>query len=200
VIEDEGEEAEDEVVIEAGDEDEDDLVHEEDVEEGFIQEPAAVSDDGEVAEGEKASLAGMVEDQLDEADQEEEEFVTERVDMDDYSEVSKSALDEDELFGNEGAEEVTAKTEIEEQAAGASREQMDSDFKQLLDLELDPHEFPQSVPPDAPDAEVDDESPTVVAEAGHLADGAGDDGEIIDELDEDFLDLLDEDIVEIEED
>ena len=116
------------------------------------------------------------------------------------------ALDEVDLFANiEAYDEDEAQEEPSlERSVQPPSQEIDSDFKQVLQLDIDPSVFPPSIPPqkraelearsDKEDATADqgDEAAAAVSKSGEAQSD-------VDELDEDFLALLDEDVIELED-
>ncbi len=166
-----------------------------------------------------AELGTMVEEQLDEAETgepseeveqrlEQEEAIAQAEAVDSHAGEQEEAqeepvLDEVSLFADIEAGEEQQEPELYEEAVRTSQE-IDSDFKQVLQLDIDPSVFPPSMPPEN---RAEEEAPSNAGDA--TADGSGeaaaagsDSDEAqpdVDELDEEFLALLDEDVIELED-
>ena len=127
------------------------------------------------------------------------ELVLDEVNL--FSEIETD--EEEEKKKKKKKDELQQEPQLQASPARASQK-IDSDFKQMLQLDIDPSVFPPSIPlenrtevetrPDEGDMAADqgDEA----ADAGNEVDEAQPD---IDELDEDFLALLDEDVIELED-
>jgi hypothetical protein len=166
---------------------------------GMAEAAESMRAEAEKRQQERAELAAMVEQQLSGATQDRQEARAE------------PGLDEVSLFANIESDEDDVQ---EEPVLAAGSEppggEVDSDFKQVLKLDIDPSVFPAGVPPGEPSetsAEAKDDFSGEGGEAEEAEGGEAEEAEgaaggaepEVDELDEEFLALLDEDVIELED-
>jgi hypothetical protein len=150
----------------------------------------------------RAELGAMVERQLGHAEQRQEGAYQQSEGQEPQPGKAGPALDEVSLFADMEADEGEVQQEPELLEGSGRPSQVDSDFKQVLQLDIDASVFPASLPP-ATRVEVSpaagEPSPAGTDEAEESEGAAGAPEPEVDELDEDFLALLDEDVVELED-